>query len=59
MNTLYFISMVITASLSVFTTLAVPTIKRKYRQYNRAKKQRLNELIAIEVERQLKQILND
>jgi len=51
--------MVITASLSVFTTLAVPHLKRYYRQYNRAKKQRLNELIAIEVERQLKQILND
>jgi len=59
MNTLYFISLVITAGLSVFTTLAIPHLKRYYRQYNRAKKQRLNELIAIEVERQLKQILND
>lgn len=59
MNTLYFISMAITASLSVFITLAVPTIKRKYRQYNRAKKQKLNELIRAEVENQLKQIIND
>ena len=59
MNTFYFISLVITAGLSVYITLIVPVLKHKYRQYKRAKKQKLNELIRAEVENQLKQIIND
>ena len=59
MNTLYFISLVITASLSVLTTLIAPILVTRYKRYKRAKKQKLNELIAIEVERQIKQIIND
>jgi hypothetical protein len=59
MSTFYFISLVITAGLSVLITLIAPQIKRAYKQRKRAKKQQLNELIALEVERQLKQIVND
>jgi hypothetical protein len=59
MNTFYIISLVITAGLSVFTTLIAPILVTRYKRYKRAKKQKLNELIAIEVERQLKQIVND
>ena len=59
MSSFYFISLVITAGLSVYITLITPTLKRRYRQHIRAKKQKLNELIAAEVERQLKQIIND
>ena len=59
MNTFHFISLVITAGISVYITLIVPTLKHKYRQYKRAKKQKLNELIRAEVENQLKQIIND
>ncbi len=59
MSTFYFISLVITAGLSVLITLIAPHIKRAYKQRKRAKKQKLNELIAQEVERQIKQIVND
>jgi hypothetical protein len=59
MNTFYFISLVITAGLSVLITLIAPTLVLRYKQRKRAKKQKLNELIAKEVERQLKQIVND
>jgi hypothetical protein len=59
MSTFYFISLVITAGLSVLITLIAPQVKRAYKQRKRAKKQQLNELIALEVERQLKQIVND
>jgi hypothetical protein len=59
MSTFYFISLVITAGLSVLITLIAPQIKRAYKQRKRAKKQQLNELIALEVERQIKQIVND
>jgi len=59
MNTFYFISLIITAGLSVFITLIAPILSMRYKRYKRAKKQKLNELIAREVERQLKQILND
>jgi hypothetical protein len=59
MSTFYFISLVITAGLSVLITLIAPQVKRAYKQRKRAKKQQLNELIAQEVERQIKQIVND
>ena len=59
MNTFYFISLIITAGLSVFATLIAPTLVVKYRRYKRRNKQKLNELIRVEVERQLKQIIND
>jgi hypothetical protein len=59
MSTFYFISLVITAGLSVLITLIAPQVKRAYKQRKRAKKQQLNELIALEVERQIKQIVND
>ena len=57
MSTFYFISLVITAGLSVLITLIAPQVKRAYKQRKRAKKQQLNELIALEVERQIKQIV--
>jgi len=59
MNTFYFISLVIIAGLSSYITFIAPKIQRAYKQRRRAKKQKLNELIAQEVERQLKQIIND
>jgi cellobiose-specific phosphotransferase system component IIB len=59
MSTFYFISLVITAGLSVLITLIAPQIKMRYTRIKRAKKQKLNELIAQEVERQIKQIVND
>jgi hypothetical protein len=56
MSTFYFI---LTAILSSIATYITPTLVLRYRRYKRAKKQQLNELIALEVERQLKQIVND
>ena len=56
MNTFYIISLVITAGLSVLMTLVAPTLVLRYRQQKRRKKQKLNELIAAEVERQLNNV---
>lgn len=55
----YIILVVITAGLSALTTYYVPQIKRVITQRKRAKKQKLNELIRAEVEKQLKEIIND
>ena len=59
MSTLYFISLVITAGLSVLITLIAPKLVINYKRRKRAKKQHLNELIRAEVEQQLKMIIND
>ena len=56
MNTFYFISLVITAGISVLMTLVAPTLVLRYRQQKRRKKQKLNELIRAEVERQLNDV---
>lgn len=56
MTILYYLLTVILTSVA---TLYIPTLVVKYRQYKHAKKQKLNELIRAEVERQLKQIIND
>lgn len=56
MNTFYFISLVITAGISVLITLVTPTLILRYRQQKRRKKQKLNELIRAEVERQLNDV---
>ena len=55
----YIILVVITAGLSAFITYHIPQIKRVITQRKRAKKQKLNELIRAEVEKQLKEIIND
>lgn len=56
MNVLYFI---LTAILASGATYIAPKLVINYRRKKRAKKQHLNELIAREVERQIKLIIND
>ena len=56
---MYLISLVIVAGLSVYITLIAPKIKRVYIQQKTRKKRKLEALISAEVERQLKNIIND
>lgn len=50
---------IITAVLASVATFYAPKLALRYRQYKRGKKQKLNELIRAEVERQIKAIVND
>lgn len=50
---------VITASFSVFITYHADKIKRAYNARKSRKNQKLKALISAEVEKQLKEILND
>lgn len=50
---------IITAVLASVATFYAPKLAHRYRQYRRGKKQKLNELIRAEVERQIKDIIND
>jgi len=59
MNTFYFISLVIVAGSSSLATYYYPQIKRVIIQRKTQKKQKLNEYIRLEIERQLKDIIND
>jgi len=59
MNTFYFISLVIVAGLSSLATYYVPQIKRVIIQRKTSKNSKLNEYIRLEIERQLKQILEN
>ena len=59
MNQLNFISLFITALLSVFTTLYYPKLKRVIIQQRTCKNRKLTSLIEAEVAKQLKEILND
>lgn len=56
---MYLISLVIVAGLSVYITLIAPKIKRVIIQLKTRKKRKLEALISAEVERQLKNIIND
>ena len=53
------IIVVITAGLSAFITYHAPKIKRAYNARKSRKNQKLQALISAEVERQIKQIVND
>ena len=62
MNTLYFISLVITAGLSVLTTLIAPILVTRYRQLKTRKEQRERNLrakIRKEVDFYLNELRND
>jgi hypothetical protein len=59
MDTIYIISLVIVAVISSFATLCYPKVKRVIIQRKTNKKHKLNEYIRLEIERQLKEILND
>ena len=59
MNTFYFISLVIVAGLSSLATLYYPQIKRVIIQRKTCKNDKLKALVSAEVERQLKDIIND
>jgi hypothetical protein len=50
---------VITASFSVFITYHADKVKRAYMQRKTRKNSKLNEYIRLEIERQLKEIIND
>ena len=50
---------VITASFSVFITYHTDKVKRAYNARKSRKNSKLNEYIRLEIERQLKEILND
>lgn len=53
------ILVIITASFSVFITYHADKVKRAYNARKSRKNRKLNEYIRLEIERQLKEILND
>jgi hypothetical protein len=55
----YIILLILTALASSITTMYAPTIIARYRQYKTVKERKLTRMIRAEVERQLKDILND
>ena len=55
----YYIILVLTALASSVMTLYYPTLKWRIRQYKTANKLKLRDMIATEVAKQLKDILND
>lgn len=59
MTHIYYIIIVLTALLSSLATLYYPTLKWRIRQYKTAKERKLTRMIRAEVEKQLKEILND
>ena len=50
---------ILTAVLSSIITIIAPTLVARIRQYKTAKQQHLTSLIATEVAKQLKDIIND
>ena len=58
-HTLYIIAIIITGLLSSIMTMYYPVLKRRYRRYKMRKYINLSDMVKDEVERQLKQILND
>jgi hypothetical protein len=56
---MFTLSLIITALLSVLTTYYAPQVKRAYIAQKTRKNQKLQALIRSEVEKQLKEILND
>ena len=55
----YYIILVLTALASSVMTLYYPTLKWRIRQYKTDKQRKLTRMIRAEVEKQLKDILND
>jgi hypothetical protein len=55
----YYIILVLTALASSVMTLYYPTMIARYRQYKAANERKLTRMIRAEVEKQLKDILND
>ena len=58
-HTLYIIAIIITGLLSSIMTMYYPVLKRRYKRYKMRKYINLSDMVKDEVERQLKQILND
>lgn len=56
---IYYIIIVLTAILSSITTMYAPNIIARYRQYKAANERKLTRMVRAEVEKQLKDILND
>lgn len=50
---------ILTAIIASVATFYAPKLVLRYRRFKRGKKQKLNELIRAEVERQIKEIIND
>jgi hypothetical protein len=57
--TTYIIIALVSALLAVIATLTVPRIKAGYNKYLTLKNKRLSDMVRTEVEKQLKQIIND
>jgi len=55
----YIIIVVLTALLSSIATVHAPNIKARYRRFKSTKNQKLERMIAIEVEKQLKKIIDN
>ena len=55
----YIIAIIITGLLSSAMTLYYPTLKWRYKRYKTRHKREMRDMVKQEVERQLKQILND
>jgi hypothetical protein len=56
---IYYILLVLTALASSVMTLYYPTMIARYRQYKTTNERKLTRMIRAEVEKQLKDILND
>lgn len=58
-NYYYIILLIITGLASSAMTLYYPTLKWRYKRYKTRHKREMRDMVKQEVERQLKQILND
>ena len=58
-HTLYIIAIIITGLLSSIMTMYYPVLKQRYTRYKSRKYINISDMVKEEVERQLKQILND
>jgi hypothetical protein len=55
----YIITIIITAILSSIVTFSAPALVARYRHYKTRKTTKLSHMISVEVEKQLKNIIND
>jgi hypothetical protein len=58
-HTLYIIIIIITGIVSSVVTLCLPTLKRVYKRIVTRRERELRSMVKQEVERAIKQILND
>ena len=56
---IYYITIVLTAILSSITTMYAPNIIARIKRYKTANERKLTRMVRDEVEKQLKNILND